>query len=401
MISQRAWNGLDLVCVSHLRWDFVWQRPQHLMQRLSQSRKVLFIEEPVAVGGDAEPELVVRQETPTIWVATLHVPYPEGKWIAFDSPWQEAYERKVAAWVRDWTDTAPVLWYYNPLPLGFIDALQPASVVYDVMDELRNFAVALPELVEREERLLSRADVVFTGGASIHRSKQPHNPNTHLFPSGVEVQHFLAAQEGSTPLPPDVAHLRKPRIGYYGVIDERLDLELIAALAGLRPEWEWLFIGSVLKIDESSLPEASNIHYLGQREYTQLPAYLKAFDVAMMPFALNEATLYISPTKTLEYMAGGKPIVSTPVPDVVELYGEGVRIARNAEEFVAECEAALAENAHEAARRQAVYKRLLAAHEWDDIAERMEELVGGTLGEPSAAQLGAVTKEEYADEWQQ
>jgi UDP-galactopyranose mutase len=399
MAPRDSGRSHDLVCVSHLRWDFVWQRPQHLTQRLSHGRKVLFVEEPLAVLGEGEPEMVVRRVGPSVWVATLHVPSRTEGWISFDSPWQAGYEREVGAWVRDWTDSAPILWYYNPLPLGFIDALQPAAVVYDVMDELKNFAVAPPELIEREERLLGRADVVFTGGASIHRSKQPHNRNTHLFPSGVEVGHFLAARDPSTREPEDIVHLSRPRIGYYGVLDERLDLELIASVARLRPAWQWLFIGPVLKIDQDSLPQAPNLRYLGKREYGELPAYLKGFDVAMMPFALNEATRYISPTKTLEYMAGGKPIVSTPVPDVVELYGEGVRIASTAEGFVAECEAALSESPDAAARRQAVYKLLLAAHEWDEIASRMEELVASTLEAPIGPM--AAQREEYADETQQ
>lgn len=388
----------DVVCVSHLRWDFVWQRPQHLMSRLAHRRKVLFVEEPTIVAGSGEPELRVRQVADSIWVATLDVPWQGGKWISFDSPWQAGYEREVAAWVRGWTERPPVLWLHNPLPLGFIEALRPAAVAYDVMDELSSFAVAPPELVEREAALLRRADVVFTGGASIYRNKLGRNPNVHLFPSGVEVGRFLSARDPATPVPEDIATLREPRIGYYGVVDERLDLELLASLASSRPEWEWVVLGPVLKIEEGSLPRAPNLHYLGQRPYAQLPAYLKGFGVAMMPFALNEATRYISPTKTLEYMAGDKPIVSTPVHDVVELYGEGVRIASTPQEFAAACEAALNETPDEAASRREVYKRLLAAHEWDDVAARMGELLARVAREP--AEQAATTGEVQAHEWQ-
>lgn len=396
MIQQAS--RYDLVCISHLRWDFVWQRPQHLMQRFSTQHNVLFVEEPLAVLGDGEPELVVRQVTPSIWVSTLHVPVPELGWISYDSPWQATYERAVAAWVRDWTNVPPVLWFYNPLPLGFISELQPAVVVYDVMDELRNFAGAPLELMQCEEELLRRADVVFTGGASIHRAKEPYNANTHLFPSGVEVRHFATALHSGTPIPSDIANLPAPRIGYYGVVDERLDLELLAEVAGARTSWSWVLIGPVLKIDPASLPVAPNLHYLGQRQYAELPEYLQGFDVTMMPFALNQATEYISPTKTLEYMAGDKPIVSTPIRDVIDLYGEGVFVAASPAEFVQGCEAAMQQTPDQMKCRQAVYKRLLAAHEWDDIAARMRDLVSAQLEARVSANVAE--RKEYSDERQ-
>ena len=384
-MNYQVGSAFDVVCISHLRWNFVWQRPQHILQRLSKRHNVLFVEEPFIDSSLLEPEFVAEQVLPNVTVGRLCVPVLDSRdWIGFDSdsPWQERYEAELKAYLAGWTERPIALWLYTPLAAGFIKALDPELVVYDVMDELANFLGAPPEIVLAERRLLRRADIVFTGGVSIYRSKLPHNAKTYLFPSGVDQQHFLTARKRSTAVPEDLDCLPHPRIGYYGVIDERVDAELLREMAASRPEWHFVMIGPVVKISPSSLPAAPNISYLGKREYAELPAYLKGFDVAMMPFALNEATQYISPTKTLEYMAGGKSIVSTRVNDVVELYGEVVRLADGHEEFARQCEAALIESAGEREARRLKSEALLAEHEWDDIAGRMDEILVEAMRAP-------------------
>ncbi len=230
----------------------------------------------------------------------------------------------------------PVLWFYTPMMYPVARHLDAAAVVYDCMDELSAFRFAPPELGACEELLMGRADVVFTGGHSIYEAKRRQHPNIHPFPSSVDVEHFIAARK-ILPQQPDQEALSKPVLGYYGVVDERIDLELIEKLAAARPDWSIVIIGPVVKIDPETLPRAKNIHYLGRKEYAELPAYLAGWDVALMPFAMNDATRFISPTKTPEYLAAGRPVVTTPIKDVIRQYGgvEGVFVADDAVSFVA------------------------------------------------------------------
>ena len=232
---------------------------------------------------------------------------------------------------------APVLWYYTPMALQCASEIAGAVTVYDCMDELSAFKDAPPELQRLEGDLLAKADIVFTGGMSLYEAKHSRHANVHAFPSAVDAEHFGRARAALSDSP-DQKALGHPRLGFFGVIDERLDRELVAAVARLRPDWRLILVGPVVKIDPAILPRAPNIHYLGAKPYEQLPAYIANWDVAVMPFALNAATRFISPTKTPEYLAGGKPVVSTPIPDVVRGWGhlEAVRIASTPEQFIAE-----------------------------------------------------------------
>ena len=236
----------------------------------------------------------------------------------------------------------PLLYYFTPLALKFSDHIGASLVVYDCMDELSAFAGAPPEIVELERALLARADLVFTGGVSLFEAKRHLHPNVHAFPSSVDVAHFARARALRSD-PEDQAPLPRPRLGFYGVIDERLDIELIDAVAAMRPDWQLVMVGPVVKIDPAVLPRRSNIHWLGPKLYEELPLYLAGWDVALLPFARNESTRFISPTKTPEYLAAGRPVVSTPITDVVRSYGEAglARIAETPEDFVVQCEAAL------------------------------------------------------------
>ncbi|MBK8020797.1 MAG: glycosyltransferase [Chloroflexi bacterium] len=368
---------MDLVCISHLRWDFVWQRPQHLLSRLARHYRVFFVEEPVALTGAKEPRLVVRHQPHDVTVVNLLQPVEEDRWIGHNDPLTaETYQELLRDYLRQQGSDERLMWLYTPMAWHFAEAIPHRTLIYDVMDELSAFKGASPLLRDYDKRALSEADIVFTGGLSLYRSRQNSNPNTHLFPSGVEIEHFArAAQREDFPRPADLADVQGPVLGYYGVIDERMDLPLLAQMAEARPDWQIVLIGPVVKIDPSSLPQAPNLHYLGMKDYQALPAYLAHFDVALIPFAINESTRYLSPTKTLEYMAAHKPVVSTPIEDVVALYGQVVHVGCDAETFIARVEAALTSDP---AARRTQEQKLLAQHTWDGIVQRMQTILHQT-----------------------
>jgi UDP-galactopyranose mutase len=362
----------DLVCLSHLRWDFVYQRPQHLMSRFARGRRVFFFEEPVFAEGPARLE--VGERPGGVRIAVPHLP-------AGLSPEEvEAAQRDLLQQLlADHAITDYILWYYTPMALGFSDGLEPAAVVYDCMDELSLFRGAPPALVERETRLLERADLVFTGGQSLYEAKRERHPAVYAFPSSIEAEHFGKARRPQ-PEPADQAAIPRPRLGYFGVIDERIDLDLVAAVADARPDWQLVMVGPVVKIDPASLPRRSNLHYPGMKAYDDLPSYLAGWDVALMPFAQNESTRFISPTKTPEYLAGGRPVVSTPVRDVVRPYGELdlVEIAGEPAAFVAAVERALTRWAEGGTEREDWLQRVdefLARSSWGRTWRGMADLI--------------------------
>ncbi len=389
-----------LLCISHLRWDFVWQRPQHLLKRLSQQRRVLFVEEPVTSTEADVPRLDiwVAAGAPNVTVIRLIQPARDHFWIGHGDPFtQSTYAHLLRNYLAAQHIDSPLLWLYTPMALDFADSIAHSLLIVDVMDQLSAFKGAPPELIAKEERALRRADVVFAGGASLYRAKKPFNANTYLFPSGVEIDHFAAAANRSAfARPSDLRGVDAPILGYFGVIDERMDLDLLGRLAINNPSWQIVMIGPVVKINPAWLPHAANLHYLGGRSYAELPAYLAYFDVALLPFALNESTQFISPTKTLEYMAAHKPIVSTPINDVIELYGSVVRVGNSAEQFAGQVRAALLDSPETQRMRE---NELLQRNTWDSIATRMgnlinekiaEKLLPRTLGEATFDQDAAV-----------
>ena len=357
-----------IICFSHLRWDFVFQRPQHLMSRFARGALVIYWEEPL-LERDASPRLQVRID-PDHGVVVATPVLAEG----LGEPEQAAELRKLLDQLLADREGPIVRWYYTPMMLSFSRHLSAACTVYDCMDELANFRFAPPQLMELERELFSEADLVFTGGYSLYEAKRDRHPNIHPFPSSVDRQHFGKARAPQAD-PADQAGAPHPRLGFYGVIDERMDIQLLDALAAARPDWSLMMVGPIVKIDPADLPQRPNIHYLGAKTYDQLPAYLAGWDVALMPFAINEATRFISPTKTPEYLAGGKPVVSTPIVDVRRHYGEldGVAIAGTAEEFVTACEGALALGRGGAWLRDV--DAVLAELSWDRTQAQMESLI--------------------------
>ncbi|MBW4598097.1 MAG: UDP-galactopyranose mutase [Calothrix sp. FI2-JRJ7] len=363
----------DIVCLSHLRWNFVYQRPQHLLSRCAAGSRVFFIEEPIFTPEEVS-RLEVTQDKNGVWVVVPHLPQN----LSQDAVNQDLKvlidqlfaENKINKYI---------CWYYTPMAIAFTRHLQPEAIVYDCMDELAAFKGASNTLKDYEAELFQRADLVFTGGQSLYESKVNQHSNVYAFPSSVDVPHFAQARTIKHE-PADQANIPHPRLGFFGVIDERMDIELLAGIAQARPDWHLVMIGPVVKIDPASLPKHENIHYLGGKDYQDLPAYLSGWDLAMLPFARNESTRFISPTKTPEYLAAAKPVVSTSIRDVVRPYGDLnlVRIADSAGEFVLKAEKAMQEDTPTSNWLSRV-DAFLEQISWDRTWNSMMQLINETL----------------------
>jgi UDP-galactopyranose mutase len=365
----------DLVCLSHLRWDFVYQRPQHLLHRFARERRVFYVEEPV-VGAD-RAHLAYTLRDCGVWVVVPHL--PSGLTSAeSDGALRHLIDRLFIEQAID----AHVLWYYTPMAIPWTNHLEPVATVYDCMDELSAFHGASSHVQEYERQLFARADLVFTGGQSLYDAKRNRHPAVLLYPSSVDVDHFARARTLSGD-PDDQRDIPHPRLGFYGVIDERMDVDLLAGVAEMRPDWQIIMVGPIVKIDPATLPRHGNIHFLGPKAYAELPAYLAGWDVALLPFARNASTRFISPTKTPEYLASGKPVVSTSITDVVRPYGEQqlVAIADTPAETVAAIEMLMSGDPGERIRRaDAFLARTSWEKTWCAMATRIDDIVRQTRG---------------------
>jgi glycosyltransferase involved in cell wall biosynthesis len=365
-----------LVCFSHLRWDFVWQRPQHLLSRAAKHYRVIVVEEPVFKPSVAA-HIEISHKPGGIMIAVPVLPEGLGGADAI-----KAQRKLVEQMLAREPEAGRVFWYYTPMALAFTSHLECDLCVYDNMDELSAFRGASAELLALEQKLFAKADLVFTGGMSLYEAKRSRHHSVHPFPSSIEFDHFAKARRMSAPEPQDQARIPHPRLGFFGVIDERMDVDLVRDAASLKPDWHFVMIGPVVKIDVSSLPQRPNIHWLGGKSYADLPRYLSGWDAGLMPFARNEATRFISPTKTPEFLAAGVPVVSTAITDVVRPYGEKglVEIAQTPQDVVAKAEALLAR-----AKEPWLQKvdRHLAAGSWDKTWAAMHRLMVSALDQPA------------------
>ncbi len=376
---RRAGHGRPLLlCLSHLRWDFVFQRPQHLMTRAAATYDVLYLEEPTIGDPGTTPRLDLRPAAAGVEVACAVLP-PGMDAAAVDT----AQQALLGALLESRGATVSVAWFYTPMAFDLASGLDPAVTIYDSMDELSLFRGASPRLALLERRLLRQADLVFAGGRSLFAAKRHLHPGTHLFPSAVDQAHFARARQAATAEPADQAAIPFPRIGFFGVIDERMDYDLVADTAALRPDWQFVMVGPTAKVDPRALPRAANLHWLGSKAYAALPAYLSGWQAGWMPFALNEATRFISPTKTPEFLAAGVPVVSTAVPDVVADWGQdgSVGIAADAPGLAAALERVMA---HRTQPWLDQVDQRLARVSWDATWARMHTLIAGlsALEEP-------------------
>ncbi len=390
-------GGETLICFSHLRWNFVFQRPQHLMTRFAQTKQVIVFEEPMAAEAGLGESLDVIEDA---GVSVVTPRLPQG--LSAEQV-NAALTRLLDGLIAARGVERPIVWYYTPMMLEFSRGVAEtaAAVVYDCMDELSNFKFAPERLRQLERDLVGLADVVFTGGYSLYEAKRGWHANIHPFPSSVDRAHFAKARTlAKADAPADQSALPHPRLGFYGVIDERMDLKLIGELADAHPEWSIVMVGPVVKVDPVDLPRRANIHYLGAKSYAELPAYLAGWDVALAPFAINDSTRFISPTKTPEYLAGGKPVVSTGIVDVRRHYGEleAVCVADSHAQFIVGCESALALAKSKASTWREAVDEALAELSWDKTYTRMAALVdeavvrhsqGAALSKPAPAGVQA------------
>lgn len=376
-------NKPDLICFSHLRWDFVYQRPQHLLKRCARERRVFFVEEPVFDNGSMR--LDVSERETNLYVVVPHL--PEGLCsevaklaVLHDMVQRLLVENHIAQYL---------VWYYTPMALDFTRNLRPLSVIYDCMDELSAFKGAPECLKHRERELFKAADLVFTGGQSLYEAKCDQHHSVFAFPSSIDREHFTQARTAIAE-PEDQKHIPHPRLGFFGVVDERFDVELLDQISRNRPDYQYVIVGPVVKIDPGTLPQRENIHYLGAKSYQELPAYIAGWDVALLLFAQNESTRFISPTKTPEYLAAGKPVVSTPIRDVVTPYGQMglVRIAGDAQEFTAAIDDLLKSGTNRKQWLETV-DRFLATMSWDETWARMSRLIDEAVAKKTRAALVA------------
>jgi len=372
----------SLLVFSHLPWDSRQQRPQQLMRRLGRYYRIVFVEPQVLAGSWGAD---FRTVTPDVTVVSLHASalddlrHPTANALAMSNTLRALLRTQG---IHDYG-----AWFYTPLALPLLERLAPRVVVYDCMDAQSAFLDAPPLLVEREGELLRRAQFVFTGGPSLQRAKSEFHPSVYCFPSSVDSPHFAKAA-----LPRYVHRTGTPQLGYFGSIDERIDLSLIEAIADLRPDWQLHIAGPADSVRSDRLPHRANIRYAGPQPYESLPAYMRQWDICMIPYAINEATRYISSTKTLEYMAAGKPIVSTPIPDVVEAHDDLGRIAREPRDFVRQCELALAETRAQRRRREAAMAAVVARSSWDRTAAEMQQLLYNAWPVSQRWPLGAIER---------
>jgi glycosyltransferase involved in cell wall biosynthesis len=369
----------SLLVHCHLCWNWVWQRPQQFISRLSQKRKVIFVETLAPAPDLFTPTLRFRQAEGFPNITILSLQFPAWRW--HDGAFVDQERRRL---VKEYLCSpiaeklGPIVqWFYDPMAVpAFAGQMNEVLTVYDCMDELSKFRCAPPEIAGREAELLARADVVFTGGRKLFESKSRFNSNCHFYGCGVDIEHFGSARKDDTCVPQELQQLKQPVLGYFGVVDERMDYELIAGLADANPNWSIAMLGPVMKVDAAAVPHRENLHWLGQQPYERLPAFCKGFTVCLMPFALNESTEFINPTKALEYMATGKPIVSTAVPDVVRNFGAAIQVANNHDEFVALCQRAI--ERPEADRVERGLK-MAADNSWERIVAELESHIAAAL----------------------
>ncbi|HLP73032.1 MAG TPA: glycosyltransferase [Bacteroidales bacterium] len=381
----------DVLCFSHLRWNFVFQRPQHLLSRWAREHRVFFIEEPVFTDHESNFLKTVYVDSRLI-IITPHVSRRYGEAEV------NGYLRESVIQIVSWYQVSKyLLWYLTPMAVEFTSGLSPEITVYDSMDELSSFRGAHPNMLKNEERLMKMADVVFTGGQSLYEYKKHRHHNIHPFPSSIDQRHFESGIDG--PDPADQSGIGHPRVGFFGVLDERLDIDLLDKLALFMPDVNFIMIGPVVKIDPASLPKHENIFYLGQKNYSELPFYLGGWDVAILPFAKNESTRFISPTKTPEYLAAGKPVVSTSIHDVVIPYGELglVEIADDAETFAFAVRKLLGRK--DKSGWELMVKDQLKGNSWDLTWTRMRDVIYNTLEEKKLASEAAVLAAREEDQY--
>ena len=367
---------MDMSIFSQLRWNFVYQRPQHLIGRMAKEYRTFYFEEPEDIENYNSNENTPINYHHYVSEEGVNVIVPLLK--AGDMDNAPLLEKIVKQVYQDFNIEQDIFWYYTPMAMEYTSFFNPKITIYDCMDQLAAFKNAPQNLISLEKELFKKADLIFTGGKSLYKAKKEHHDFVYCFPSSIDQSHFKRAA-ADLPDPEDQKVIHHPRAGFYGVVDERFDTDLLKELSAHLPDWSFVIVGPTAKIDLAILPQAENIHYLGIKKYAELPSYLANWDAAIMPFALNESTKYISPTKTPEYLAAGKKVISTAVHDVVHPYEDLhlVSIARTSKEFAEHVKNALDKSTQWEEEVQAYLKDF----SWDDTCKQMNELIAEKLAE--------------------
>lgn len=362
-MSSLSPSSCSVVCFSHLRWNYVLQRPQHLMERFARSTNVYYVEEAVRGGDENKLEVSVVGPNLTRIVPSLREGLSDDAEITVE-------KELLARFFIERDITQYIFWYYTPLALTVSDHFNPALIIYDCMVDLATFRFSPQSVREREMELLRKADLVFTGGQSLYEARKNRHPEVHVIPGSVDVEHFRQGRLHAED-PRDQVRIPGPRIGFYGVIDERMDYVLLEQVARRKPEWHFVMVGPVAPGSQYALPRLPNIHWLGSKNYDELPAYLAGWDLTIVPYAHNEATRYLNPTKIPEYLAAGKPVIATPITDVLRLYGRNglVSVAGTPEEFIRVAGAELEVSDHSEWLDQV--DEWLSHQSWDKTFQRM------------------------------
>jgi glycosyltransferase involved in cell wall biosynthesis len=379
----------DIICFAH-DWGGDPTSKTHIMRLLAKKSRVLWVNSiamrrPVASKSDAR-RLITKlrrafagcvEVEPNIFVVNpLVLPLP-GSALAQRLN-GVLLERSLRRTLSKLSFARPILWTFLPTMNRLVGRLGERLLVYHCVDKYSEFSgVPRDAIVAMERDLVKRADLVFTSAARLLEECRPLNPHTHFITHGVDTAHFGRALDPQTPVPDDLAGIRKPVAGFFGLIADWVDLPLIRSLARERPDWSFVLIGKAAT-DLAPLQGLSNVHWLGQKPYTELPGYCRGFDVALIPFVQNELTLRVNPLKLREYLAAGLPVVSTPLPEISR-YDGLVRLATRREEFIGGIEAALAERSPELAGRRFEAMR---GESWEarvaDMARLIDERVRAT-----------------------
>jgi hypothetical protein len=371
-----------LVVFASGRWRFDWQRTQQLMTRLARHYRVFHVEEPVATHQDAYLECTEVAQGVEVLVA--HTPCDSAGFHEDQFP---VMARLLAGFMRERGIASPLAWTDTPAALPLLELLRPRGLVYDCHEGMAPDADdALPRL---EARLLELADVVVAGGPSLYQSLRGRHANVHCIANAVDGAHFAPPRPADKSIEAVSARaihaaIPNPRLGFFGVIDERVDLALLARVADLRPDWQFIMAGPLRGVAPESLPRRGNLLWLGAQTYAILPHLQAHWDVCLLPLRCDTTARHATPIEALEYLAGQKSVVSTPVPDIEHLHGHIVRLADGAHAFVQACRAAMCERGP--LRRQRRLDALIAVHScsWERAAERVHGLMVAFAHEPAA-----------------
>ena len=381
-LQDAAMQRPPLVVFAATRWRFDWQRPQQLLTRLAKHYRVYYVEEPHTTHED--PWLECSEVAPGVEVLVAHTRCDAR---GFHDDQLPIVGGLLAQFMRERGIVEPLVWLDTPAPLPLAEALEPRGIVYDCHDDIA--AAGDDILRHREARLMQLADVVVTGGPSLYQSHRGRHANVHCIANAVAAAHFAPpsiADKSIEAVSARAIHaaIPNPRLGFFGVIDERVDLDLVARMADLRPDWHFVMAGPLRGVASEALPLRGNLAWLGAQTYAILPHLQAHWDLCLLPFKVDVCARRAAPIELLEYLAGQKSVVSTPVHDVVALHGHIVRTGHDANAFVEACRAAMCERGP--LRRQRRIDALIAVHSctWDRAADRVHTLLVEFAHEPAA-----------------